>query len=92
VTRQRVDVWLHRSRLFKTRSLAERAVERGAVRLARRGEVRLLTKGSEPIGSGDALVVATPAGVRSVRVLALATRRGPAAEARTLYEDAPEGP
>ena len=35
---------------------------------------------------GDVLTVPTRSEVRVVRVLALATRRGPATEAQTLYE------
>ena len=85
--RQRLDVWLHRARIFKTRSLAERAVEEGAVRLARAGEVRRVEKPGEPVGAGDALLVAAPQGLRSLRVRALGPRRGPPAEARMLYEE-----
>jgi len=88
MTRQRVDVWLHRARLFKTRGLAERAVAQGAVRLARGGAVRLLSKASELVGAADVLIVATLNGLRTVRVLKLAERRGPPSEARLLYEDA----
>lgn len=86
--RQRVDVWLHRARFFKTRSRAEAAVEEGAVRLARAGQVRRLEKAAEPIGPGDLLLIATLGGVNTIRVRALAIRRGPASEARALYEDA----
>jgi ribosome-associated heat shock protein Hsp15 len=90
VTRQRVDVWLHRARLFKTRGLAEQAVVQGAVRLGRGTQVRLLRKPSEPIGPGDSLIVALATGLRRLRVLALPERRGPAAEASALYEEARE--
>jgi ribosome-associated heat shock protein Hsp15 len=90
VTRQRVDVWLHRARLFKTRGLAEWAVIQGAVRLGRGAQVRLLRKPSELIGPGDSLVIAVAAGLRRLRVLALPERRGPASEASSLYEEASE--
>ncbi len=39
---------------------------------------------------GDVLTVPVHGSVRVVRVLALAVRRGPASEARTLYEEVSE--
>jgi ribosome-associated heat shock protein Hsp15 len=41
---------------------------------------------------GDVLTVPVHAKVRVVRVLALAARRGPATEARLLYEDLSDAP
>ena len=41
---------------------------------------------------GDVLTFPSGDTVRVVRVLALATRRGPPAEARTLYEEVTEPP
>jgi ribosome-associated heat shock protein Hsp15 len=86
---QRVDVWLWRARLFKTRSRAERAVEEGAVRLSRGGQVRRLERAASGVRPGDVLIVATLAGVRAVRIAVLAARRGPSDEARALYEEIP---
>ncbi|MGE0045428.1 MAG: S4 domain-containing protein [Hyphomonadaceae bacterium] len=83
----RVDVWLWRARFFKTRSLAERAVAEGAVRLERQGAVRLIEKPAEAVGPGDCLLIASGRGVGAVRVVALGARRGPPAEARALYEE-----
>ncbi|MBI1187233.1 MAG: RNA-binding S4 domain-containing protein [Alphaproteobacteria bacterium] len=85
--RQRVDVWLHRARIFKTRTMAESAVEEGAVRLQRAGAVKRVEKAAEPVGPGDALLVAAPRGLRTIRILALGARRGPPAEARQLYAE-----
>ena len=42
---------------------------------------------SHPVKVGDALTIGMEAGVRVLRVLATGTRRGPATEARLLYED-----
>lgn len=83
--RVRLDVWLWRSRFFKTRSLAARAVEGGAVRLVRGGASKLVAKPAEAVGPGDVLVVAVPRGLRTVEIAALGERRGPASEARLLY-------
>ncbi len=39
------------------------------------------------IGAGDTLTFPQGRNIRVVRILALATRRGPAAEAQTLFDD-----
>jgi ribosome-associated heat shock protein Hsp15 len=83
----RIDVWLWRARFFKTRSLAARAVEAGSVRLMRGGSGRLVAKPAEGVGPGDMLTVAAGRMLRTVRVLALGERRGPATEARALYAE-----
>jgi ribosome-associated heat shock protein Hsp15 len=82
----RVDVWLWRARLFKSRALAADAVSAGAVRLVRAGASRALGKPAELVGIDDGLSVRTPRGVVTVRILALGQRRGPPAEARALYQ------
>ena len=83
----RVDVWLWRARFFKTRSLAARFVEEGRVRLHRdAGETRL-DKPSRTVRPGDGLVFALGGRLVSVQVAAAGERRGPASEARTLYDD-----
>ena len=83
----RIDVWLWRARLAKTRAEAARLVSEGGVRILRGdGASRSLDKASTEIGVGDALTLARQGQIRAVRLLALGTRRGPPAEARTLYE------
>lgn len=84
----RIDVWLWRARFFKTRSLAARAVEAGAVRVMRGAASRVLAKASELVGPGDLLTIAAGRQVRSLAVAALGERRGPATEARALYTEA----
>lgn len=86
-TRQRVDVWLWRARFVKTRAAASRLVSEGGVRLARDGASRHLDKPSAELAVGDALTIPLERGLRTVQVRALAGRRGPPAEARTLYSD-----
>lgn len=44
-------------------------------------------KAAQPVGPGDTLVFPQGRVIRVVRIAALATRRGPATEAATLYED-----
>lgn len=81
----RADVWLWRARFFKTRSMAQRFVEDGRVRLTRAGQESRLEKSSRPVKVGDALVFAVGGRLIAVHVEALGERRGPPAEARRLY-------
>lgn len=86
----RADVWLWRARFFKTRSLAARAIDDGRVRLVRGDEAPVrLDKPSRQLRPGDGLVMALGGRLIAVRIAALGERRGPAAEARTLYIDLP---
>lgn len=81
----RVDVWLWRARLAKTRSLAATLVERGAVRLTHNGVQTRLDKPSRLVHPGDDLVFAINGRVVAVRIETVGDRRGPPAEARSLY-------
>jgi len=81
----RVDVWLWRARFFKTRSMAARFVEDGRVRLTRTGQEARLDKASRSVKVGDDLVFVVGGRLVAVKVEALGERRGPPAEARTLY-------
>ncbi|MFL5296624.1 MAG: RNA-binding S4 domain-containing protein [Phenylobacterium sp.] len=81
----RADVWLWRARFFKTRSLAARFVDEGRVHLTRAGHESRLDKPARPVKVGDALVFALGGRLVAVTVLALGERRGPPAEARSLY-------
>lgn len=79
----RADKWLWYARFFKTRSLATRACNAGKLRIS--GE--LVSKAHHRVKPGDVLTFSQGRQVRVVKVLALAHRRGPAAEAQALYED-----
>ena len=81
----RADVWLWRARFFKTRSLAAKFVDDGRVRLTRAGLESRLDKCARPVKVGDALVFALGGRLTAVRVEAMGERRGPPAEARSLY-------
>lgn len=91
----RIDVWLWRARFFKTRSLAAHMVEEGRVRLIRAHQEVRLDKPSRTVRPGDGLVFALAGRLTAVRVEGLGVRRGPPAEARTLYaalDAAPHAP
>ena len=81
----RADVWLWRARFFKTRSLAARFLDEGRVRMTRGGVETRLDKASRALKPGDEVVFALGGRLVAVRVEAMGERRGPAAEARTLY-------
>lgn len=85
----RIDKWLWFARFFKTRSLAASVIDAGEVRL--NGQV--VAKTAQGLKPGDDLVFPTGKRLRRVTVLALGERRGPAAEAQTLYrEEDPPSP
>jgi len=85
--RQRIDVWLVRARLAKTRAAAARLVSEGGVRLVHNGQPRRLEKASAEVEVGDVLMFPQRGALRAVRVSLLPRRRGPAAEARLLYSE-----
>jgi ribosome-associated heat shock protein Hsp15 len=80
---RRLDQWLWFARFVKSRSLAAQLCTAGAV------TVNGLTvgKANHMVRIGDAVALPQGAFCRTVRVLALGWRRGPAAEARSLYEE-----
>lgn len=79
----RADKWLWYARFFKTRSLAAKACNAGKLRIS--GE--LVSKAHHKVKPGDVLTFTQSRHVRVIKVVSLATRRGPAAEAQALYED-----
>jgi ribosome-associated heat shock protein Hsp15 len=81
--RQRIDKWLFFARVVKSRSLAAKLVQAGRVRLNR----DKIDQPSQQIKPGDVLTMTLEHRVIVCRVLDPGTRRGPAEEARTLYED-----
>jgi ribosomal 50S subunit-recycling heat shock protein len=81
----RVDVWLWRARVFKTRSQAAQFVETGRLRRTRLGVEQRLDKASRSVRPGDVLVFALGGRVWTMQVTALGVRRGPPQEARALY-------
>lgn len=79
----RLDKWLWHARFARTRSLAARLVTETGVRI----NGQRTGKPAAQVRAGDVLTFALGAAVRVVRVEALGIRRGPAPEARALYED-----
>jgi ribosome-associated heat shock protein Hsp15 len=79
----RLDKWLWHARFFKSRTLAAKQCAAGRVRINRQPA----EKAHHTVRPGDVLTFPQGNDVRVVRILALGVRRGPAPEARTLYED-----
>jgi ribosome-associated heat shock protein Hsp15 len=79
----RIDRFLFFIRLVKSRTLAQAVIAAGHVRL----DGNRVEKPSEDVHVGSVIALPLQGGVRVLRVLALPERRGPAAEARTCYEE-----
>ncbi|HUL05755.1 MAG TPA: RNA-binding S4 domain-containing protein [Candidatus Acidoferrum sp.] len=80
---RRLDKWLWFARFCKSRTLASKLCAAGKIRIG--GE--LVHKAHYLVRPGDVLTFPQGPHIRVVRVLQLGVRRGPATEARTLYED-----
>lgn len=83
----RIDQFLHRIRLVKSRGLAQALIGRGTTRI----DGRRVVRPSEPVRAGSTIVLPLHGRVRVLRVLALPIRRGPPAEARLAYEEIDAG-
>jgi ribosome-associated heat shock protein Hsp15 len=81
----RIDKWLWAARFFKTRTLAAEAIAAGHVSV--NGE---RAKAAKMLRAGDTVLVRRPPFEHAVVVKAFSDRRGPAAEAATLYEETAE--
>ena len=86
--RLRLDKWLWYARFYKSRALASGACATGRMRV----NGVSITKAHQAVKAGDVLTFPQGPHIRVIRVLSLGVRRGPASEARLLYEDlAPAG-
>ncbi len=79
----RLDKWLWYARFAKTRALAQKLIERGQVKV-NGAEVQKPSTGVRP---GDTVAVVMGPVRRTVIVRDTGERRGPPAEARTLYDE-----
>ena len=83
---QRLDTWLWCARFMRARADCAALVALGGVRINR----QVTDKAHARLRPGDVLTLPLRGRVRVIRVVSLAARRGPAAEAITLYEELPE--
>jgi len=81
--KERLDRFLFFSRAVKSRTLAQKLIETGAVRVNSERTDRTDHK----VGAGDVLTMSLHGRILVWRILDAGTRRGPATEAQGLYED-----
>jgi ribosome-associated heat shock protein Hsp15 len=81
--RQRLDRWLFFARAVKSRTLAQKLIEAGVVRVNAERTLRT----DRQVGAGDVLTMTLGTRLVVWRILDPGARRGPATEAATLYED-----
>jgi ribosome-associated heat shock protein Hsp15 len=82
-SRQRIDKWLFFARVVKSRSLAAKLAAAGRVRI----NGQKTTQASDLVKPGDGLTITLERRILVYKVLDAGSRRGPAEEARKLYED-----
>jgi len=80
---QRLDKWLWCARFMRARTDCAALVTQGSIRINRQAT----GKAHARLRLGDVLTVPVRGQVRVIRVLALASRRGPPSEAGSLYEE-----
>ena len=83
MVKQRLDKWLFFSRAVKSRTLAQKLIETGAVRVNSERTIRT----DHQVGEGDVLTMTVHTRLLVWKILDPGERRGPAPEAATLYED-----
>lgn len=81
----RIDKWLWAARFFKTRSLATDAISGGKIKLN-----GTASKPAREVKIGDRLDIFNGDTRWEVTILGLSEKRGPAPEARLLYEETPD--
>ena len=78
----RIDKWLWAARFYKTRSLACEEVDKGRVQVN-----GAPVKPAREVKPGDTVQLRTGPVVRTVNVLAISDKRGPAAVAALLFQE-----
>jgi ribosome-associated heat shock protein Hsp15 len=78
----RLDKWLWAARFFKTRSLAQQAIAAGRVKL---DDARV--KSAHEIKAGNSLAIRIGDFEWQITVKELSDKRGPAEQARKLYQE-----
>lgn len=81
----RLDIWLWRARVLKTRSACAKLITSKGVRITRGGYLQRVTKPHFKVRPGDHLTFMRAQELINIIVYAPGTRRGPASEAQALY-------
>ncbi|MDP7545727.1 MAG: RNA-binding S4 domain-containing protein [Alphaproteobacteria bacterium] len=80
---QRLDKWLWFARFFKSRTLAGKICNGRKVRI----NGQIANKASATVKAEDVLTFPLGRHIRVIKILDVGQRRGPAPEARALYDD-----
>ena len=83
IRKERLDKFLFFSRALKSRTLAQKVIETGAIRV----NSERTDRSDHKVGAGDVLTMSLHGRIVVWRIVDCGTRRGPAAEAQGLYED-----
>ena len=83
----RLDVWLFRTRLFKTRSLATKMILGGKIRITRNGRTERVRKPGMFLKPGEQVTFMRGSKLVQIEMISAGTRRGPAPEAQSLYRE-----
>jgi ribosome-associated heat shock protein Hsp15 len=83
IRKERLDKFLFFSRALKSRTLAQKVIETGAIRV----NSERTDRSDHKVGAGDVLTMSLHGRIVVWRILDCGTRRGPATEAQGLYED-----
>ena len=86
--KERLDKFLFFARAIKSRTLAQKIIETGAVRV----NSEKTDRSDHKVGAGDVLTMALHGRIVVWRIIDPGTRRGPASEAQGLYEDLSPAP
>lgn len=81
----RIDKWLWAARFYKTRSLASDEIDKGRVQVN-----GVVVKPARELKAGDLVQLRSGPVTRTVTVLALSDKRGPAPQAALLYQETAE--
>lgn len=80
--RLRIDKWLWAARFYKTRTLASEEIDKGRVQVN-----GVAVKPARELKAGDSVLLRNGPVSRTVTVLALSDKRGPAPVAALLYQE-----
>ena len=83
----RLDIWLFRTRIFKTRSLATKMILAGKIRISRNGRTERIRKPGLSLKPGEHVIFMRGSRLMDIEMVDAGTRRGPAPEAQSLYRD-----
>ena len=81
----RIDKWLWAARFYKTRSLACEEINKGRVQVN-----GVVVKPAKELKSGDLVQIRNDPVTRTITVLALSDKRGPAPAAALLFSESEE--